>query len=233
MTELLGKIKGQVIVSVQAESHEPFYKKEPFLAMAQSVLNGGAKGLRLAGADSIAWSREAFGQEFPLIGLTKPEKIPVHFESEVYITPTTQDVTALAEAGADMVATDATMRERPDGSSLESWVKSVREVYPKLLLMADIATLEEGINAERLGFDVISTTLSGYTTETLESKTESPDFDLLKVLIAQVKTPVILEGRVWNPEDVKQAFDLGAFSVVIGSAITRPHLITRRFIEAQ
>ncbi len=226
----LTQLKRQVIVSVQAENHEPFHSKEPFLAMVQSVLNGGAKGLRLAGIDSIRWVREVFGNDLPIIGLTKPDKIPVNFESEVYITPAFNHVANLAEAGADIVAMDATGRTRPGGETLGSIVEQTRTEYPKLLLMADIATLEEGLSAENLGFDMVSTTLSGYTQETLEIKTEGPDFALLIGLVNRLKTPVVLEGRVWHPSEVKQAFDLGAFSVVIGSAITRPHQITQRFI---
>ncbi len=228
----LQRLKGQVIVSVQAEPHEPFYAQESFLAMAQSVLNGGAKGLRLAGKSFVQLARTQWGDDLPIIGLTKPDTIPKHAEAEVYITPTYADVASLANAGADIVALDATLRPRPGGETLETIVQKAHQEHPQLLLMADISTLSEGLNAEALGFDIISTTLSGYTTETCDKKHKGPDFELLSALIAQTKTPIILEGRIWNPAEIKQAFSLGAHAVVIGSAITRPHLITQRFIEA-
>ena len=96
--------------------------------------------------------------------------------------------------------------------------------------MADISTLEEGLNCEKLGVDILSTTLSGYTQETL-SDSDEPDFRLLEELVKNTKLPVVLEGRIWEQAQVKKAFDLGAHCVVIGSAITRPQLITRRFIN--
>ena len=96
--------------------------------------------------------------------------------------------------------------------------------------MADISTLEEGIKCAELGADIISTTLSGYTLESGEP-TGGPDFELLSNLVKRTDKPIVLEGRIWTPEDVRQAFLLGAHSVVIGSAITRPQLITKRFIE--
>ena len=101
-----------------------------------------------------------------------------------------------------------------------------------MLAMADISTLEEGINCAKLGADIISTTLAGYTDESGEAG-ETPDFELLEKLVKTINKPVILEGRVWNPEEVEKAFDLGAHSVVIGSAITRPQLITKRFCKKQ
>ena len=121
------------------------------------------------------------------------------------------------------------MRQRPDGSQLEQLIELTH--FAGRLAMADISTLEEGINAAKLGADIISTTLSGYTDESVNMSDE-PDFTLLEKLVNSIKKPVFLEGRVWYPEQVKKAFELGAHSVVIGSAITRPHLITKRFVEA-
>ena len=96
--------------------------------------------------------------------------------------------------------------------------------------MADISTKEEGINCANLGADIISTTLSGYTKESGYAG-EEPDYMLLEELVKTINKPVFLEGRIWEPKQVKKAFELGAHSVVIGSAITRPQLITKRFIE--
>ena len=129
---------------------------------------------------------------------------------------------------ADIIAFDGTQRPRPDGSSLKEIIDTIHKA--KKLAMADISTLAEGLNADKIGADIISTTLAGYTDESVETR-DAPDFELLISLIEKTDKPVFLEGRVWYPEDVRKAFELGAYSVVIGSAITRPHLITKRFTE--
>lgn len=203
---------------------EPLYKEECINAMMQSVVMGGAGGLRVAGARDVKNAKSLF--DIPVIGLTKPDKLPENWQEVVYITPSVDDVQALADAGADIIAFDGTSRPR-DKSSLEELIELVKS--NKKLSMADIATLEDGLNCEKLGVDVLSTTLSGYTKETL-NKPDEPDFELLEQLVKNTKLPVILEGKVWEPHQVKKAFELGAHCVVIGSAITRPQLITKRFI---
>lgn len=223
--KILDKIKNQVIVSVQAMPSEPLYKEECLLAMMESVINGGAKALRLAGARDVKNAKKKF--DVPVIGLTKPDVIPQNWMSIVYITPTIKDVEGLIHAGADIIAFDGTARPR-EKDTLAEIIKYIEE--HNKLSMADISTLEEGVFARSLGADIISTTLSGYTEE---SKTDSqePDFELLEKLVAIVDCPVVLEGRVWTPEQVDKAFSLGAHSVVIGSAITRPQHIVKRFCE--
>ena len=144
------------------------------------------------------------------------------------MTPGLKEVQELIEAGADIIAFDGTLRERPDGSDLKQIVDLIHSSGK--LAMADISTFEEGLNVEILGVDIISTTLAGYTDESGDAG-ETPDFGLLEKLVKNVKKPVFLEGRVWYPEEVKKAFELGAHSVVIGSAITRPQLITKRFVN--
>lgn len=146
----------------------------------------------------------------------------------VYITPNIKDVIELVEAGADVIATDATQRKRPNNEKLQDLIKYIH--INKRLAMADISTLEEGLNAKELGADIISTTLAGYTLESANSPANEPDFELLKRLVEQTQLPVVLEGRIWEPEQVNKAFELGAHCVVIGSAITRPQLITKRFV---
>ena len=222
---IIEKLKGQVIISVQAMPDEPLYKEDCLTAMMQSVINGGAKALRLAGARDVKNAKKLFN--VPVIGLTKPDKLPDNWLDCVYITPTLKEVNELIEAGADIIATDATMRNRPK-ESLEEILKHIKN--NNKLAMADISAFEEGINARKLGFDIVSTTLSGYTTYT-KSDLKTPDFELLKNLVKELDCPVILEGRVWEPKEVDKAFELGAYSVVIGSAVTRPQLITKRFIE--
>lgn len=223
--DILNKLKNSVIVSVQAMPNEPLYKEDCMIAMMQSVINGGAKGLRLAGARDVLNAKKLF--DVPVIGLTKPDKLPENWKEVVYITPTLKEVDELINANADIIATDATNRPRPKESLKEiiDYIKSRNK-----LSMADISTFEEGVKARELGFDIISTTLSGYTKESLTDN-ETPDFELLEKLVKNLDCPIILEGRIWNVEEVNKAFNLGAFAVVIGSAITRPQLITKRFCE--
>ena len=221
---ILESLKGQVIVSSQAMPDEPLYKEECMLAMMQSVVNGGAGGLRVAGARDV---RNAKTLGLPVIGLTKPDKLPENWKEIVYITPGLKEVNDLIEAGADIIAFDGTSRPHA-GCTLEEIITVIHKAGR--LAMADISTLEEGKQCAALGADVFSTTLAGYTLESGEPS-EGPDYELLKNLVKAVNKPVILEGRIWEPQDVKKAFEIGAHCVVIGSAITRPQLITKRFVE--
>lgn len=220
---VMEKLKNQVIISVQAMKDEPLYDEKCLTAMMQSVINGGAKALRLAGVRDVKNAKKLF--DVPVIGLTKPDKLPENWLDVVYITPTIEDVKGLIEAGADVIATDATKRPRA-GESLEEMVKYIKN--NGRLAMADISTFEEGMYARSLGFDIISTTLSGYTSHSRQD-IQGPDFELLEKLVKELDCPVVLEGRVWEPKEVDRAFELGAHSVVIGSAVTRPQLITKRF----
>lgn len=223
----INKLKNSIIISCQAMSEEPFYNEVAMRAMLQSVINGGARGLRVAGVRDITLSKKLCN--LPIIAIIKPEKIPENYKDVVYITPTLEDVSMLAKAGADVIAFDGTSRQRPSGSSL----KEIIELTQKLgcLAMADISTFEEGVFARKLGADIVSTTLAGYTSHSIA--TEGPDFDLLAKLVKNLDCPVILEGRIWSPDEVKKAFDLGAYAVVIGSAVTRPHQIVERFVKVK
>lgn len=226
MNDILNRIKGTVVVSVQAMPNEPLYLEQCMIGMMKSVVNGGAGALRLAGARDVKNAKNLFN--LPIIGLTKPNIIPKNYKELVYITPNIKDVIELVEAGADVIATDATQRKRPNNEKLQDLIKYIH--INKRLAMADISTLEEGLNAKELGADIISTTLAGYTLESANSPANEPDFELLKQLVEQTQLPVVLEGRIWEPEQVNKAFELGAHCVVIGSAITRPQLITKRFV---
>ncbi|MBY0450538.1 MAG: N-acetylmannosamine-6-phosphate 2-epimerase [Cyanobacteria bacterium] len=232
LSRTLETLKQQVIVSVQADKTEPLY---PVLfPMVETVLIGGAAGLRLADLPLIRQVKTRY-PDIPVIGITKPDVMPIDPYSQVYITPTLQEVLAVIEAGADIVAMDATARPRPQGETLSAILAAVKQKASQVLLMADCATLEDGISADRLGFDLLGTTLSGYTQETKgnAAATENcPDWSLLESLTAQTSRPVILEGRVWEPTQIPQAFAKKAWAVVIGSAITRPHHITARFVRA-
>lgn len=227
---VLEAFKGGLVVSCQASSGEPLCAPEHICALALSAINGGASALRLEGADNIAYVRSKC--HHPIIGLIKSPGIAEDKRlSSVYITGTFAEALQCAEAGADIIALDATDRPRPDGKSLGDLISQIRQQLGKLV-WADVSTFAEGIAAQKLGAAVVSTTLSGYTKETyVPPATSGPDLQLLDKLCQALKVPVVLEGRVWHVEEVKKAFELGAYSVVVGSAITRPQLVTERFVK--
>jgi N-acylglucosamine-6-phosphate 2-epimerase len=220
---IIEKIKNSIIISVQAMPNEPLYKEECMNAMIKSVINGGARALRLAGARDIRNAKKM--TDVPIIGLTKPEVIPKNWKQIVYITPTIKEINELISAEADIIAMDGTSRPRGN-DNLRKLVKYVS--MNKKLSMADISTLPEAIAARAIGFDIISTTLSGYT-QNSSIEADEPDFKLLEQAVKILDCPIVLEGRIWTPDQVKRAFDIGAHAVVIGSAITRPQLIVKRF----
>lgn len=224
MKDIISRLKNKVIVSVQAMPNEPLYNC--INEMIKSVVKGGAGGLRVAGTRDIKDAKSI--TDIPVIGITKPSVIPANFKEIVYITPTLDDAIEIIKAGADVVAFDGTQRPRPNKASLKEIIKYIH--IKKKVAMADISTYEEGIKAAELGADILSTTLAGYTIESSNSP-EGPDFELLEKLVKDSGKPVILEGRIWTPEEVNKAFEIGAHAVVIGSAITRPQLITKRFVQ--
>ena len=229
--EILNKIKNNIIISVQAQTNEPLYDKNCMLAMMKSVVNGGAAGLRVANVRDVKNAKENFN--VPIIGITKPHIIPQNYKELVYITPTVKDCVDQIDAGADIIAFDATIRKNitsENNSSLNEIISTIKNANK--LAMADIATFEEAQMAYEKGVDIISTTLSGYTVESENSSPkDKPDFELLQKIASSFDVPVILEGKIWEPNDVKKAFELQAFSVVIGSSVTRPQLIVKRFID--
>ena len=164
----------------------------------------------------------------PIIGIIKKD----YDDSEVYITPTMDEVDALVEAGVDIIALDATSRLRPGKKSLKEFFGEVRAKYPDKLFMADCSTEEEAIFADELGFDFIGTTMVGYTKESEGLRIEENDFEILRNILAKVKHKVIAEGNINTPEKCRRVIELGAFSVVVGSIITRPQLITKEFSKA-
>ncbi|MCM1009940.1 MAG: N-acetylmannosamine-6-phosphate 2-epimerase [Fusobacterium sp.] len=223
--DIINRLKNKVVVSCQAMPNEPFYNEICMIAMMKSVIKGGAGALRVAGARDVRNAKGLF--DVPVIGLTKPAVIPPNWKEIVYITPSIKDTLELIKAGADIVAFDGTKRPHED-CTVEEIIKYIH--INKRLAMADISTLDEGLFAEQAGADLVSTTLSGYT-QTSPNEGDGPDFELLEQLVKTVKVPVVLEGRIWTTEQVQEAFRLGAHCVVIGSAITRPQLITKRFVQ--
>lgn len=222
MQAILEAMRGGLIVSCQALEHEPLYGSAIMSRMAVAAHEGGAVGIRANTPDDIRSIRAAV--DLPIIGLWKRD----YPDSAVYITPTLREIEAVMDAGADIVAIDATARPRPHGDSLATHVAHVRR-SSDALLMADVSTLEEGLEAERLGFDVVSTTLSGYTP--YSPQLAGPDFELVGALASRLSIPVVAEGRIQSPEQAARCLASGAFAVVVGGAITRPQAITRRFVD--
>lgn len=221
MRNVIELIEKGLIVSCQALEDEPLHSSFIMSKMAFAAKQGGATGIRANSYEDIVEIKKAV--DLPVIGIVKR----VYEDSDIYITPTIEEIDELVRAGSNIIALDATDRTRPNGKSLEAFIKEIREKYHGSILMADVSTYEEGIRAFELGFDIVSTTLSGYTP--YSKKLDNPDFELLERLVKEVTVPVIAEGRIWTPEDAKKALEIGAHAVVVGTAITRPREITRRF----
>lgn len=207
-----------LIVSCQAEEGDPFNAPEYVTLFARAAEMGGAAAIRARDPHNIRAIRNAVA--LPIIGLTKGN----YADSSVLITPSSEDAFALRDAGASIIAVDATDR-RP------GFLASLHAADPSLEILADISTMEEALQAEADGAAAVATTLSGYTPATM-GRAHEPDWELLKLLTQRLKVPVILEGRVSSPAQARRAMDWGAHAVVVGSAITRPRVITAEFVNA-
>lgn len=221
---IIKSIKGGLVVSCQALEDEPLFSSFIMSKIAYAAMLGGAIGIRANSGDDIREIKKVV--DLPLVGLKKR----VYKDFDVFITPTMKEVDEVVEAGADIVAIDATDRPRPDDVSLEEFVKRIRNKYPYILIMGDISKLSEGLTCERLGFDLVGTTLSSYTEDTKGKPL--PDFKLMEELVHHLSIPVIAEGGIWSPDELMRAFEIGVYSAVVGSAITRPMEITKRFVKA-
>ena len=222
--KILEQIKGKLIVSCQALENEPLYDSYIMAKMAWAAYLGGAAGIRCNTVKDIKAIKETV--DLPVIAIIKQ----VYPDSEVYITPTMKEVDALAELGCEIIAIDATNRLRPGGDTIESFFTKVREKYPNQLFMADTSCFDEGKKAEELGFDLIGTTMAGYTPYT--KGTPLPDFNLMERYVNELHSPIIAEGGIWVPQELKRAMDIGVHAAVVGTAITRPMDITKRFVNA-
>lgn len=222
--EVLNKIKGGLIVSCQALETEPLYSSYIMSRMAYAAFLGGAVGIRANTPKDIKEIQKTV--DLPIIGLYKQ----VYEDSEVYITPTYQAVDEIIECNIDIVAIDATNRVRPGKIYLEEFFQTIRNKYPEQLFMADCSCYEDAMHAQELGFDLVGTTLRGYTKET--EQVSIPDFELLKKLSETLTIPVIAEGGIWSPEQLKHVFECKVHAAVVGTAITRPLEITKRYVEA-
>lgn len=218
-------LKGGLIVSCQASSDEPFNHPDYIAAFARCAEIGGAVAIRTEGLEKIRAIKACV--RLPVIGLVKG----LYDDGYVLITPDFSDIVAMIDAGADIIAFDATTRRRPNGRLGHDFLREARTRFT-VPVLADISTLEEGLLAAELGADFVATTLSGYTPGTSDQKDSPPDFALITTLSKKISKPVIAEGRIWNDHEAARALASGAFAVCVGSAITRPQLITQRFVDA-
>ncbi|MCK9410352.1 MAG: N-acetylmannosamine-6-phosphate 2-epimerase [Bacteriovoracaceae bacterium] len=225
MNELIAGLRNGLIVSCQPDNEDPFNTSAFVAAFARAAEKGGASAIRTEGTANIASVRAAIG--LPVIGFINGQ-FP---NGWVCITPDFKDIELILHAGADMVALDVTPRKRPNGLDGIEFFEEVRNQFD-VPLIADIATFEEGIRAAEMGADAVATTLSGYTEYTQQRNQDEPDFSLIEELARAVKIPVIAQGRIWSPQHANEAVKRGAYCVVAGSAITRPSMITKRFVDA-
>lgn len=222
--EIMEVIKHEVIVSCQALPEEPLHSSFIMGRMAYAAYLGGARGIRANSVEDIHEIKKTV--DLPIIGIIKK----VYEGCDVFITPTLAEVDDLWEEGVDIIALDATNRTRPDGMNILEEFPIIRSKYPKQLFMADCSNYEEVKTAVELGFDFVGTTLSGYTPYTKGRKL--PDLELIERIVHDFDTPIIAEGGISTPEELKEVFDTGVFCTVLGSAITRPMEITKRFVSA-
>ncbi len=226
MENKVEQLKGKLIVSCQALPHEPLHSSFIMGRMALAAKEGGALGIRANTKEDITEIKSQV--DLPVIGIVKRD----YEDSKVYITPSMREIEELMEVEPEIIAVDATDTVRPGGLTLDEFFRQIKEKYPQQLLMADCSTVQEALHADELGFDFIGTTLVGYTEQSKHDKIEANDFEIIREIVANVKHRVIAEGNINTPEKARRVIELGAFSVVVGSIITRPQLITRSFAEA-
>lgn len=217
------QLRGGLIVSCQAPTGSPLCDPHIMSAMALTAEQNGAAGVRINSAEHIVATKRKV--HVPIIGI---EKV-VTDQSNVYITPTFAVARRIADSGADIIALDGTSRPRPEGERLKELIHRVHQEL-QLPVMADVATFDEGLQAAGFGAEIIATTLCGYTAESRGA--QLPAFELLEQLAKRLNVPVICEGGVSSPDELRRAFDCGAFAVVVGTAITGVGYLTERFAAA-
>lgn len=226
LSEILDLTRHSIIVSCQALPTEPLYCEEMSLMpfMAKAAKEAGSKCIRTSSVRDVIGIKEATG--LPVIGLIK-----INYDGyESYITPTMREIDELVAADSDIIALDCTFVKRGDGRTINEFLAEIRAKYPDIILMADISTYEEGINAWKCGVNIVGTTMSGYTPHS--PKVDGPDYELVSRLVKDLPIPVIAEGKVHYPDQAKKMLELGAHAVVVGGAITRPLEIAQRFYKA-
>lgn len=224
-SDIFEQIKGGLIVSCQAEEGDPFNSPEAVSLFAQAAVAGGAVAIRSRDIDKTTQIVQTV--DVPVIGLTK-SKFP---DGTVRITGSFMEVEAILSTGIAMVAVDGTARLREDLTG-HQFIAEIKKRF-NCKVMADIATFDEALACYNSGADCVSTTLSGYTPETFHLKTESPDFELVKKIMgSEISCPIIAEGRINTPEFAQKMISLGVHAIVVGTAITRPRIVTSWFSEA-
>jgi N-acylglucosamine-6-phosphate 2-epimerase len=222
VSPLLESLRGRLIVSCQASAPSPLRRSDFIAALAECAVLGGAAGVRIDGPDDVAATRAKV--QVPIIGLFKQRT-----GSPVYITPTFEAARAVARAGADIVAVQATRERDADGEPLLPLIGRIHREC-RVLVMADVSTRDEGVAAEAAGADIVATTMAGYTPHSRQ--TAGPDLRLIEELAAAIAVPIFAEGRMQTPDDAAAARRAGAWAVVVGRAITTPEAITERFAKA-
>ncbi|MGH9437101.1 MAG: N-acetylmannosamine-6-phosphate 2-epimerase [Terriglobia bacterium] len=222
-TEIIRALKDGLLVSCQEPKTSPLNHPQIIAALAKAAEICGAVGVRIEGTKNIR--AVCSSVKLPVVGI---EKLGRGIRP-VYITPTLASARRVARAGATIVALDCTARQRPGNDSIEAIIGDLKRKSPALV-MADVSTVEEGIAAAGMGADLVATTLYGYTGEECDHR--GPAFGLLRKLVRNVPVPIILEGRVHTPEDLRKGFELGAHAVVVGTAITNIEWLVRTFIES-
>jgi len=226
MTEVLPQIRNGLIVSCQAPPGSPLNHPEILAAMAKAAELAGAVAIRADGVQNIkAIKRET---ALPVLGIKK-----VRGDADgVYITRSLADALEIVEAGAEIIALDATLRPRSDGSAAATLIPELRR--RGVVVMADIDNLAAAKAAASVGVDLLGTTLSGYTDDSVGSNRPSgPDVGLVTAITTEIPgARVVAEGRYSTPADVVAAFTRGAFAVVVGTAITDPLALATNFVKA-
>lgn len=208
---IVAKLKQGLIVSCQAPVESPLHEPMVIAAIAHAAVNQGAVAVRIDTPVHISAVKKRCA--VPIIGLWK-QQIPGY---DVYITPQFHHAAAITQAGADIIAIDATQRNRPGGEALAALIEQIHQELGKPV-MADVDTIEAAIASVAAGADVVGTTLYGYTSET--THLAPPGFELLTQMVAKLQVPAICEGGISSPQMARQALDLGAYAVVVGTAIT-------------
>ena len=223
MNKLLEQLKGGMIVSCQSEGDGPLNTDPDYMALfARAAEMGGANGIRTQGIEKLKAIKRVV--KLPVIGLLKSE-FP---DGTVCITGSFKEVELLIEAGSDIIAIDGTFRKRENMTGPE-FINEVKKRYGYPVL-ADIAKFDEAKACEEAGADCVSTTLNGYTPDTLQYN-DGPNYDVLKRCIEGLTVPVFAEGRYNTPAEAGKAMELGAYAVISGTAITRPRVITQWFVS--
>ncbi|WP_054660080.1 N-acetylmannosamine-6-phosphate 2-epimerase [Secundilactobacillus kimchicus] len=219
-------VKGQLIISCQALPEEPLHSSFIMARMARAAKMAGAVALRANSVVDVQAIQDETG--LPIIGIIKQN----YADSKTFITPTIKEMRAIAATGVPVVATQVTGQRRPDNEQLATIVAQFRKEFPETLLMADTATLDNVREADDLGFDIIGTTMHGYTDDTQGLNIADNNFDYLKKVVKAAQHPVIAEGKIDTPAKAAEVLNLGVHAVVVGSAITRPLEIAKGFIAA-